>query len=84
MTVGARLTTGPGPDELEFEFAPDPEVTRVEVEPGHGTFLRRGQELPRFVRGDPALTIKAGNIIKERLLAGMDPMQAGEIDWDSL
>ena len=32
--------------------------------------------MPRFVRGDPVRTIKGGNIIMERLVAGMDPMQS--------
>jgi hypothetical protein len=78
------ITPGLGPDELEFEFSPDPEVERIIDSDRHGTFRRRGLPVPRFVRGDPARSIKAGHIIMERLAAGMDPVKAGEIDLEEL
>jgi len=78
------ITPGPGPDELEFEFSPDPEIVPVDGEDRHGTFQRRGQEVPRFVRGEPERSIKAGYVIMERLAAGMDPIKVGEIDLGEL
>ncbi len=67
-----------------FEFAPDPEAVRVEDATGRSSFQRRGERMPVMVRRDPERTIRAYTLVKERILAGMDPMKAGEIDWDTL
>jgi hypothetical protein len=40
------ITPAPGPNE--FEFAPDPEITRVEEESGSGSFRRLGNEVPKI------------------------------------
>lgn len=78
------ITPGPGPDELVFDFSPDPEIERVIKSDKHGTFQRRGLPVPRFVRSDPEKSAKAGRLVMDRLAAGMDPIKAGEINFADL
>jgi len=74
------ITPGPGPDEMVFEFSPDPEVERITKDDKYGTFQRRGVPVPKFVRSDPERTTRAAHLIMQRLEAGMDPIKAAEIN----
>lgn len=65
-----------------FEFAPDPKIKRVEVK-GMVSFRRDGVDIPTMVRRDPERTIRAYTIIRNKILAGADPIKAMEIDWPS-
>ena len=64
-------------DETEFPFIPDPKISWIE----DGEFrsaIRNDQIIGPGVRMFPAFTIARNAIVRERLLAGVDPFRACE------
>jgi hypothetical protein len=75
---GALICITPSPfNETEIPFIPDPKITWIE----HGevySAVRNGQIVGSGVRRFPAFTMAQNAIVRERLVAGVDPLKAGD------
>jgi hypothetical protein len=75
---GALICITPSPFcEAEIPFIPDPKISWME----HGevySAIRNGQVVGPGVRVFPAFTMAQNAIVRERLLAGGDPLKAGD------
>jgi hypothetical protein len=65
-------------DELDFPFIPDPEIGWIENRNVYSA-VRGGHSIGRGVRAYPAFTMARNAIVRERLLAGVDPFEAIEL-----
>ncbi len=62
--------------ETEIPFVPDPKISwQIEGDVRHA--MRNGIEIGPGIRKFPALTMAINSIVRERLLAGANPFQAG-------
>jgi hypothetical protein len=61
--------------ERTFRFRPDPKI-EIRVEGDRRTFYRDGVQIGPGVRQDPAKTLAYGEMVRQRLLSGMDPYEA--------
>jgi hypothetical protein len=58
-----------------FPFIRDPKI-EVRVEEGRNSYYRNGVQIGPGVRRDPARTLADIEVVRERLLSGMDPYEA--------
>jgi hypothetical protein len=63
--------------ETEIPFIPDPKISWVEDGSVYSA-LRLGQIIGPGVRVFPAFTMALNAIVRERLIAGVDPLRAGD------
>jgi len=63
----------------EIEFAPDPKLAWRDIDGGRFC-ERNGRRVGLGVRVNPARTIREYTLVRDRVLAGMDPMKAGVIN----
>lgn len=66
-------------DENELHFAPDEAITWDELGDGRRIARRDGAELPYGLRADPAKTMAQAELVRTRLLSGMNPWRALEV-----
>jgi hypothetical protein len=81
---GALICMTPSLDhEAEFPFIPDPKITWVE-DGQYYSAVRNDGVIGIGVRAFPAFTFAQTAIVRERLLAGMDPLKVGDFTDDEL
>lgn len=69
--------------EAEFPFIPDPKI-EARVEGDLMGYYRDGGKIGPGVRGNPAKTLAYNDAARKRLLSGMDPYEAMQVDPESL
>lgn len=81
---GQLICITPSPyNEVEVPFIPDPKISWVEDGEVYSAF-RQGQAIGPGVRVFPAFTMAQNAIVRERLLAGCDPLKAGDFTDDEV
>jgi hypothetical protein len=82
--VGKMSCVMPSPFvEREIPFIPDPKISWVKDGEAYSA-LRNGGKIGSGVRTFPAFTIARNAIIRERLIAGVDPLKAGDFSDDEM
>lgn len=75
LEAGGRMMCITPGDEAEIEFIPDPKISWVEDGEVYSA-VRDGQVVGIGVRAFPSFTMARNAIVRERLLAGIDPYKA--------
>jgi hypothetical protein len=70
-------------NEVEFPFIPDPKITWMEDGEVYSA-VRLGQIVGPGVRVHPAFTMAQNEIVRERLLSGMDPLKVGDFTEEEM
>jgi hypothetical protein len=80
----ARCCITPSPlEDTDIPFIPDPKIRWIEDGKVYSAF-RSGRKIGPGVRVFPAFTIAQGAIVRERLLAGCDPLKAGDFTEEEM
>jgi hypothetical protein len=64
--------------EAEFPFIPDPKISWIETGEVYSA-VRDGHIIGVGVRACPGFTMARNAIVRDRLLSGLDPLEAGEL-----
>jgi len=70
-------------NEVEVPFLPDPKISWVEDGEVYSA-VRQGHIIGPGVRALPAFTMAQNAIVRERLLAGCDPLKAGDFSDEEM
>lgn len=83
--LGSRLTCiTPSPfGETEIYFIPESKIKWVKGRNEY-SFIRNGRNVEVGVRAHPRFTMAQNAIVRERILAGVDPLVAGNFTQDEL